>query len=448
MTNYAIKVLVGSEEKLRHTASETVDFTMLTVSGTPTADTDVMTKAAVASVASAYIPLTQKAASNGVATLDAAGKIPAAQLPNSVMEYKGSYNATLNLPSLADGGAATQALKVIQGVTFQADDEGSAGNSISVTYVDPAAPSQSISVVVVDNAITINLATDADSLITTTVNDIVFAVGNTPAADAIVDASGSSTDLVTAQAETFLTYGQDAANAGDVYRCSVAGTIDLGSGDLELGVGDFVIYSGSIWEKSPATDAVISVNGQVGVVSLDSDDVGEGSTNLYFTDSRAKTAAVVDSLDNDPVLTDQAPSVNAVATALALKADLSSEYKTLTNDNAGAITVGQIVYIKSNGNVDLAKADAIGTCSGKLGIVMDASIASAGSGKIWMLEGKSFGGYSSLTIGAKYLLSATTAGAITTDVPSTVDHCIVVLGKTCSATELVFNPKDPIEILS
>ena len=38
------------------------------------------------------------------------------------------------------------------------------------------------------------------------------------------------------------------------------------------------------------TDAVQSVNGQTGTVSLDTDDVGEGSGNLYFTNARARAA--------------------------------------------------------------------------------------------------------------------------------------------------------------
>jgi len=40
---------------------------------------------------------------NGVATLDSGGKIPASQLPSSVMEYKGLWNASTNTPTLADG---------------------------------------------------------------------------------------------------------------------------------------------------------------------------------------------------------------------------------------------------------------------------------------------------------------------------------------------------------
>jgi hypothetical protein len=42
-------------------------------------------------------------AANGVATLDSGGKIPVAQLPNSVMEFKGTWSAATNTPTLADG---------------------------------------------------------------------------------------------------------------------------------------------------------------------------------------------------------------------------------------------------------------------------------------------------------------------------------------------------------
>ena len=40
---------------------------------------------------------------NGVATLDSAGKIPVSQLPNSVMEYKGTWNVATNTPYLVNG---------------------------------------------------------------------------------------------------------------------------------------------------------------------------------------------------------------------------------------------------------------------------------------------------------------------------------------------------------
>jgi hypothetical protein len=155
-------------------------------------------------------------ANDGIATLDAGGKIPSSQLPNSIMDYKGNWNASTNSPTLADG----------------------------------------------------------------------------------------------------------TGNAGDVYRASVAGSTDFGAGAISFNVGDFAVYSGSIWEKSINSNEVVSVNGQTGVVSLDSDDIDEGTTNKYFSDALAQSAVITQVITNG--VTDKAPSEDAVFDALALKADLAS----------------------------------------------------------------------------------------------------------------------------
>lgn len=52
--------------------------------------------------ASLDIPLTQKAAVNGVATLDGTGKIPLSQLPASLVEYQGTWDASTNTPTLSN----------------------------------------------------------------------------------------------------------------------------------------------------------------------------------------------------------------------------------------------------------------------------------------------------------------------------------------------------------
>lgn len=130
-----------------------------------------------------YQSTSQKGQANGYASLDGAGKVPVAQLPSSIMEYKGTWNASTNSPSLADGTGDT----------------------------------------------------------------------------------------------------------GDVYRVSTAGTRNLGSGSITFDVGDYVIYNGTIWEKSDTTDAVASVNGFTGVITLTTTNIGEG-TNLYYTDARARAA--------------------------------------------------------------------------------------------------------------------------------------------------------------
>lgn len=111
---------------------------------------------------------------NGYATLDANAKVPANQLPNSIMEYQGTWNASTNSPTLADG-------------------DGSAAT-------------------------------------------------------------------------------------GNVYRVTTGGTRNLGSGSISFNVGDYVIYNGSAWEKSDTTDAVSSVAGRTGDVTLTVADIGGNTT--------------------------------------------------------------------------------------------------------------------------------------------------------------------------
>lgn len=116
-----------------------------------------------------YQATSEKGQNNGYASLDAGGKIPAAQLPSSVIEYKGTWNASTNTPTLADG----------------------------------------------------------------------------------------------------------TGDAGDVYIVSVGGTQNLGSGSITFDAGDWVMYNGSVWQKSTGSNAVASVNGQTGIVSIGVNDLDD-----------------------------------------------------------------------------------------------------------------------------------------------------------------------------
>ena len=49
----------------------------------------------------------EKGQANGYASLDSGGKVPVAQLPNSIMEYQGTYDASTNTPTLVDGTGNT-----------------------------------------------------------------------------------------------------------------------------------------------------------------------------------------------------------------------------------------------------------------------------------------------------------------------------------------------------
>jgi hypothetical protein len=125
-----------------------------------------------------------KGANNGLAELDAGGKVPTAQLPDSVvgaMDYKGVWNATTNTPTLGNSGAG--------GVQ------------------------------------------------------------------------------------------------GDYYVVSVAGTTSI-DGEADWQIGDWIVNNGTTWDKIDNTDKVSSVNGQTGAVSLDTDDITEGTTNEYYTEAK------------------------------------------------------------------------------------------------------------------------------------------------------------------
>ncbi len=180
-----------------------------------------------------YILLTEKGAALGVATLDAGGKVPASQLPNSVMDYKGTWAASTNTPTLVNG----------------------------------------------------------------------------------------------------------TGNAGDVYVSSDSGTVNFGAGNITFAAGDWVIYSGTVWEKSINSNAVASVNGFTGVVVLDTDDIAEGITNLYFTDERAQDAVgtiLTDTSSIDFTYNDGAPSISAAVLPAGVdKNALGGTALTITNGGTG-----------------------------------------------------------------------------------------------------------------
>lgn len=71
---------------------------------------------------------------------------------------------------------------------------------------------------------------------------------------------------------------------GYYYIVDVAGSTNL-DGITDWKVGDWTIYDGTVWRKVDNTDAVSSVNGFTGAVSLTTSNITEG-TNLYYTEGR------------------------------------------------------------------------------------------------------------------------------------------------------------------
>jgi hypothetical protein len=110
---------------------------------------------------------------------------------------------------------------------FTAQTPGTGGNSITIRYVDPSANDQVLSVGVVGNAITVNLATGGGGAITTTANDIIAEIEESVAASALVSvtqAGALGSGVVTALAVQNLANG---ANTGSTLVYPQEQTTDI-----------------------------------------------------------------------------------------------------------------------------------------------------------------------------------------------------------------------------
>jgi len=248
---------------------------------------------------------------NGVATLDSGGKIPAAQLPSTVMEYKGTWNASTNTPTLADG--------------------------------------------IGDN--------------------------------------------------------------GDVYLVNVAGSQDLGSGIISFAVGDWVVYNGTIWQKSLNSNAVASVFGRTGTITAQ-----EGDYNIDQLGDVAITSAAA----NDYLRYNGSSWVNTPFPAF-----VSSDKLVLAvrNNSGATINKGTVVYINgaTAGLPTIAKALATGdaTSAQTMGVVQD-NISNNSNGYVVAFGQITGIDTSAYTAGTQLYLSSTTAGVYTSTKQYAPAHLVYV----------------------
>jgi len=267
-----------------------------------------------------YIPDTEKGANNGVATLDSGGKIPAAQLPSTVMEFKGTWSAATNTPTLTDG----------------------------------------------------------------------------------------------------------TGDAGEVYLCSAAGTVNFGAGPITFAVGDWVVYSGTIWEKSINSNAVVSVNGQQGVVVLDTGDIAEATDLNYVSDAESTllggitaTAAELNILDGATLTTTELNYVDGVTSAIQTQLDGKQTLNANLTAIAGLATTDNNIIV-GNGSTWVAESGATARTSLGLGTAATQNTGTSGA-NVPLLNGNNTQS-GTLTVSGTFTASATTTtlgsgtGAITANV--------------------------------
>ena len=137
---------------------------------------------------------------------------------------------------------------------------------------------------------------------------------------------------------------------GYYYVVDVAGSTNL-NGITDWNIGDWAIFNGSVWQKVDNTDAVTSVNGQVGTVVLTTTNIAEG-TNEYFTTARARasvSAGTGISYDNSTgVITNSSPSLGGDVVGPASATDNAlARYDTTT----GKLIQNSAVIVDDSNNM-------------------------------------------------------------------------------------------------
>lgn len=147
------------------------------------------------------------------------------------------------------------------------------------------------------------------------------------------------------------TTGKNIEDGGTPGALAFLGAVTASEVDSGAATDGYVLTAdglgGAAWEVIPSAP-VTSVNGQTGVVVLDTDDISEGVGNLYFTDERAQDA-VGAMVDATLVYVDATPSLGRAA--------ISGDITIASGSNTAAITAGAIVNADVNASaaVSLSK---------------------------------------------------------------------------------------------
>lgn len=85
---------------------------------------------------------------------------------------------------------------------------------------------------------------------------------------------------------------------GDVYECTVPGTVDFGNGPKTFSLGDWAVYGqDGKWYRSPNSNLISSVNGYTGIVNLTKSDVGLSEVDNTSDSNKPISLLVQDALD-------------------------------------------------------------------------------------------------------------------------------------------------------
>jgi hypothetical protein len=201
----------------------------------------------------------------------------------------GSGSITINIPTASATNRG--ALSAADWTTF--NDKQPAGNYITALTGEATATGPGSVVITLSNAAVIgkllNGLTITGSAITSS-DSILAAMGKLQ--NQINGLTGSLIYKGSWNAATNTpTINSGVGVAGNFYIVTTPGSTTI-DGVSSWAVGDWIIFSGAVWQKVPNTNAVVSVNTYTGAVTLVTDDIQEDAspTNLWFTNLRAQAA--------------------------------------------------------------------------------------------------------------------------------------------------------------
>jgi hypothetical protein len=162
----------------------------------------------------------------------------------------------------------------------------------------------------------------------------------------------------------------------------------------------------------------------------------QGEIDAEETRALAAEAALQGEIDAEEVA--RAAADTALQGEIDALEVVVSELNLISKTADAAISAGQICYIKSNGNIDLADADL--DMSDAALVIAAASIASGASGKVVIKEGTVVGGFSGLVPGKKCFVSKTAGEMVQALTGFASGNSVYCVGRAISATEIAFQP--------
>lgn len=188
-----------------------------------------------------------------------------------------------------------------------------------------------------------------------------------------------------------ITLANGVGTAGWEYECVVAGTVNFGSGPIAFVPGDFVIYTGTTWERIPGTGGVgvTSFNTRTGDVTLTSNDVttalNTGSitntklanANITVTAGVGLTGGGMVSLGNTITITANVSDVSA-GTGVTVSSDLGGNHTVSIGQPVGTANSVQFLAVSATNTIEATGNVTGGNLTSGGQVVVTGNIVSTG----------------------------------------------------------------------